>query len=207
MKNHFIFLILLFILIFSPSILASNLQYGEIKFTVINSPPIVKSIAFSTEKPYSDTTLRCFPEIYDESPNDVSIEYLWYINGERKENNKKEISGFKESDLVRCEILLIDIHGEKGDTKSAEIKILETPIQVKIIKHLVNLVDKKASIQEVKESIEMPAITGSVIGGSNNPTVSILISIILFLTLLIGLNSFIVITKLRKKLKYPKQDF
>ncbi len=203
MRKLAVLLILLLILNFT---MASDVQYGKINLTVVNRPPSINSLSILPEQPYYDSVLECKAVIDDETPEKVSLEYKWYSNGVLLEASTGELIGMKDNNLIRCEATPTDTEGEKGETKIAEIKILESPARVKIIKPLMNMAGINVSVQELKEETAMSALTGMVTGRTNYSNIAVLFFLSIFALILIGLNMFGLVIGKRKKPKSPKQD-
>ena len=85
--------ILLIILLLSLQLgSAATVQYGEIKLTVENRPPVIKIVEILPEEPHYDSILECFTEIDDETPETVVYEYEWYKNDVLLEEKSGKLS-------------------------------------------------------------------------------------------------------------------
>ncbi len=126
------YIILLILLLSLQLVTAASVQYGEIKLTVLNRPPIIKTINILPEEPHYDSILECFTEINDETPETVVYEYEWYKNDVLLEEKSGKLSNVNDNDIIKCSVTLTDDLGETSGKKTAETIILESPLRVRI---------------------------------------------------------------------------
>ena len=201
------YILLLILLLSLQLVTAASVQYGEIKLYVQNRPPIIKTIEILPEEPHYDSILECFTEIDDEDPETVSFEYVWYKNDVLLEEKSSTLSGVNDNDLVKCSVTLTDDLGEVGKTKTAETIILTSPVRVRIIKPVLNMVGIEISAKEVKESTSMNAITGMVTGQRETSGVTLIFVLGIFIFILILINAVGLTIRINRKIKSPKQDY
>ena len=194
------FALLLILLIVSQISLAATVQYANISVTVLNRPPEIMSITILPEEAYYDSVLECVAEVSDEVPEKVSLEYRWHKNGELLGEEGKKLKDVKDNDEIRCEATPIDMHGEKGEMKSAEIKIFPMPVGIKVIKPVLNFVGVETSARELQQSISMNAVTGMVTGGgAGNSGITVLFLLGIFAIILIGINIAGLVIAMKRK--------
>lgn len=192
----------LLLILLIPCVLADNVQYAEIRFEVINRPPRITKLSFIPEDPYYDAILKCSPEIDDESPDTVSYFYSWYVNGNLVKQNSAFLADFSDNDIIRCESTPVDKHGEMGETKIIEVRILPSPVRVKFLKPVLNTVGVDVSAKELGVSTSMSAVTGMVTGqGGSSITVFFFLAILLLIILALNLTGLLI-----RKIRSPTQD-
>ena len=115
------------IILYGNLIMASSMDAasdtGIITLTIVNRPPVITSINFDKETAFEDSPLKCISSVNDENPVEVRLIYNWYVNNKLVEASNNYITGFKENDLVGCEVTPIDNEDVFGETKSVSIAI------------------------------------------------------------------------------------
>jgi hypothetical protein len=202
--RKFVFLIMLLLCL--NYVYASSKAYATIEIKVINRAPEISSLAFVPNEAYYDSTLECLPVIKDETPDTVKVDYMWYKNGILMENEGNKFSGFEDNDEITCEAIPIDSYGLKGEMKSVKTKILQSNIQVRILKPMLNTAGIGVNAKELQENTNIGAITGMVTGKNTgaNSGLTLLFLLVLFAILLTGINIFGVLMHYSKK---KKQSF
>ncbi len=203
-------LLLLLILLFSLNIvIAESVQYGKVKLTVVNRAPRITSLNILPEEPYYDSMLECNAIVEDESPETVTFVYKWYKNNVLLEETSKYLTDIIDNDNIRCSVTPTDKYDEIGNTETAQTTILESPVRVKVIKPVLNIVGIQVSAKDLKQSTSMQAITGMVTGTNSSSDITVVFLLGIFVIILVGLNltGFVIHLRRKKSVKSPKQGF
>lgn len=201
------YILLLILLLSLQLVTAASVQYGEIKLTVLNRPPIIKTIKILPEEPHYDSVLECFTEVNDETPETIVYEYEWYKDDILLEEKSNTLAEVHDNDIIRCSVILIDDFGESSKKKTAETIILTSPVRVRIIKPVLNLAGIEISAKEVKESTSMNAITGMVTGQRETSGITLIFVLGIFMFILVLINTVGLTIRIKRKIKSPKQDY
>lgn len=108
-------LLLFFVFLFSVSLVsgAVSRDYAYVTITVINAPPEVVDVSFSSEV-YEGRTIGCEAEVVDDVPETVSLKKEWFVNDELVFEGE-EFSGFIKGDIVECLVTPTDQYGLIGN--------------------------------------------------------------------------------------------
>jgi len=173
--NNFIkknFLVLMLIL-YSSFAAASSLDVvsdvGIITLTIVNRAPVITDIHFSPKIAFEDSKLECVTAVNDENTDEVILIYNWYVNNEVIETNDYYLIGFKENDIVRCQVTPIDNENVVGETKSVSITINEKST----LSAITGFISKNYKINSLNENVNSIPLT---------LLFSVLLFIILFIT-------------------------
>jgi hypothetical protein len=196
-----ILLVLLILLSAPVAGQGTSVQYGTIKLTIENRPPVITSLTILPSEPYFDSVLECVAEIEDETPDTVAVDYKWYKNGILQDVTSGKFQG-QDNDEITCIATPTDALGLTGESKAADTKILPSPFHVKIMKPALGIMGIDANAEELTKGTSMSAVTGMVVGrGSSEITLVFLLGI--FALILVLLNSILLFS--RKKIRYPTQ--
>jgi len=204
MRKYLVLIILLFSL---QIVTAASVQFGEIKLTVENRAPELKSLQILPEEPHYDSILECNPDVWDETPDTLTYTYEWYKNDIKLEETSSTITEIKDNDIIRCTLFVVDSFGESSEKKTAEIIILESPIRVRIIKPILTMAGIEITAKEIKESTNMNAITGMVSGERETSDITLIFVLGIFMFLLILINAIGLTIRFKRKIKSPKQGY
>lgn len=163
---------------------------ATVSLRIINQPPRLIALTFSPKVAYQDSILQCNPEVKDEVPDKIELQYKWYING-NKIANTPTLDGFEEDDQITCEALALDHNGLKSNTLTRTIQIQKTPTTTKAAMFVMNALGVQTTTQKTLElqSQGMASITGFVVGEMNiGGTMLPIILFLLILVVLININ-------------------
>ena len=204
MKKVFL-LLLIFGMICSVRAIAEGqaVAQGFVYITIINNPPKITDISFSPETAYSDSVVKCIPQVIDEVPAEVEFNYRWYRNGNLLEIQTNEIQGSSENDLITCEAVPIDCASQKGAAFSKTIRIEKTPTIARAELFALNTAGIRTSTQKILELNQqgLGSITGYVVAeiGSTGQEVSYLGLLVALIVLIILVNINLVIRYVIKR--------
>jgi hypothetical protein len=180
-------LLIVFILYLNIS-LATTTAIGKVRINILNSPPIIQKMQIIPEELYPDSIAECTADVMDELPLEVKYYYRWYKNDVLLKENSKNLQNFNENDKITCKIIPEDLHGVKGLVKNISANIKEIPVQVKIMKPVLNSVGIETTTAELLKQTSMKSITGNVIGTTDAASSSLILLIIIFFLIIINLN-------------------
>lgn len=179
----------LFILIFLILVTAVHAEVQDtaiVTINIINQPPRITALSFSPIPAYEDSVLECKPDIVDEAPDNVEVEYKWYNNGVYFADAKK-VDGFEEDDQLTCVAKPVDSLGLEGETVVRTIRIQKTPFATKAVMFVMGTLGVESNAQNTLalQQQGLGSITGYVV--SEMTIASSLMPLLLFLILLIVL--------------------
>ncbi|MFH1915647.1 MAG: hypothetical protein ABIJ21_00130 [Nanoarchaeota archaeon] len=162
MKHWMILFISLFIL---SSYTSANQVVGQVILRVENRIPTVLDITFSPQAPYPDDILSCIPDIEDEQPKEVRIDYSWERNGVAIENNAAILQDLRADDAITCTATPTDDEGAIGKSFKKTITIQTPTAAAKMTKTLANAFGKDINLAQSTKLEEqgLSAITGYVV--------------------------------------------
>jgi hypothetical protein len=184
---------------------AQNVSHaeGRVTVTIINEAPVVTGILFDPAVAYFDSEIRCIPEVQDESPEWVSYQYEWRVNGEIM-GGADSLSGFDDNDEVSCRVIPVDAHGIAGDTYEAHLDIQARSASTRMLMGTAKLLGMDAHTEEVVAAQQSGgvAVTGYVVAGAvESPRFEGIMLVGVMLLLVININLTVrLITSRRKRL-------
>lgn len=185
--------LILFIIVF---LLLPILTYSAqrdtaiITLTIINLPPVINNVSFSSSDIYSDMEVTCYADIFDEDIKNLKIEYSWYINDFQKAAGQS-FSGFNENDYVSCRVTATDSAGVKSKEVGSGFFVKQVPQESKLIKNFVNSIGGKIDLKKANElnNDGVISITGFVISENvSNGNIIIVLAVLVIVLLLINVR-------------------
>ncbi|MFH1770753.1 MAG: hypothetical protein ABH828_04305 [archaeon] len=119
--GRMLLLLLLFLLSISIASGTTSVAYATVNITVINPPPEIIDVSFSSEV-LEGKTVGCEVEFFDNIPETVSLKKEWYVNDEFIFVGE-EFSSFVEGDIVECMVTATDQYGSKSNQVGFAMKV------------------------------------------------------------------------------------
>ena len=109
-------IVLAFLFLSIPAVLAENQLQAHVFVTVINPAPSLENVSI-TSPAYSSSVIQCTADVLDNNPASVALRYTWKVNNELISHDA-EISGAPAGSEVICEITAVDAAGQESLTFS-----------------------------------------------------------------------------------------
>lgn len=100
---------------------------GEASVTIVNTPPSMVSVAITPDPLRTDDTAQAVVEAYDPDGDEVTLAWLWGVDGENAFVFRDTLSGlnFRRDQVVRVSVTPSDAESE-GARVSAELTVVNT---------------------------------------------------------------------------------
>jgi len=190
--------------LFAPFVQA-ELYFANATVTlhIINQHPRINELELSPSNPYTDSTITCNVDFFDEDKEHAALSYTWRINGKVIDGNGEILqNAFEPNDKIDCIVTAVDSAGLASRPGTGSVIIQDSDASTKIVRTALGLIGVKADTEKTLELQQdgIASITGyavSEIRGQGLASAYILL-LVLALLILVNVNIFLRLFQKRK---------
>jgi hypothetical protein len=196
-----IFFIILICLLIPVSAQLTSTATARITLTIINENPEITNINIIPEQVYPNSEITCSVEIKDESPELVTKETAWYVNG-KFITRSEAFTDFKIGDEVGCRVVAIDIAGQHSKEEKASIIAKQPPLETQLLGTAMNIAGTKTNTNELIELQQqgLVAITGHAINNSSYRGETGILGMLIVVLVFVFLMNLRIVLKKRERI-------